>query len=150
MERSEIRNQHVYDEQEQTLQRQNIELHDRIKRFERQLEVLKQDQPKDHDKELIKRALAKQASKDAIEYQKLLKQKNQEIEQLNIQLEQLPKFNIFELALRQANIEKLYLERRLLVSTTSSSPSSSSSTSSLLLKLRTNAPVSHQVSYLKK
>ncbi|CAF3854382.1 unnamed protein product [Rotaria sp. Silwood2] len=132
-------NQHVYDEQEQTLQRQNIELDDRVKRFERQLEVLKLDQPKDHDKELIKRALAKQASKDAVEYQKLLKQKNQEIEQLNIQLEQLSKFNLFEPALRQANIEKLYLERRLLVSTTSSS---SSLSSSLSLNSRTNAPPS--------
>jgi hypothetical protein len=35
----------VYDEQERTLQRQEIELHDRVKRFERQFEVLKQDQP---------------------------------------------------------------------------------------------------------
>ncbi|CAF0757215.1 unnamed protein product [Rotaria sordida] len=133
-----IDNQHVYDEQEQTLQRQNIELHDRVKRFEWQLEVLKQDQPKDHDKELIKRALAKQASKDAVEYQKLLKQKNQEIEQLNIRLEQLSKSNLFESALRQANIEKLYLERRLLASTITSSSSSSSSSSLLSLNSRTN------------
>ncbi|CAF3605839.1 unnamed protein product [Rotaria sordida] len=142
-----IDNQHVYDEQEQTLQRQNIELHDRVKRFEWQLEVLKQDQPKDHDKELIKRALAKQASKDAVEYQKLLKQKNQEIEQLNIRLEQLSKSNLFESALRQANIEKLYLERRLLASTITSSSSSSSSSSLLSLNSRTNGRVSHQASY---
>lgn len=46
---------------------------------------------KDHDKELIKRALAKQANKDAIEYQKLLKKKNEEIEQLNIRLQQSTK-----------------------------------------------------------
>jgi hypothetical protein len=35
----------LYDEQERALQRQNIELNDRVKKFERQLEVLKHDQP---------------------------------------------------------------------------------------------------------
>ncbi|CAF5188122.1 unnamed protein product, partial [Rotaria magnacalcarata] len=110
-------NQHAYDKQEQALERQNIELHDRVKRFDRQIEILKQDQPKDHDKELIKRALAKQA----IEYKKVLKQKNDELDELNLRLEKLSESNAFESALRQANIEKLYLERRLLASTSSSS-----------------------------
>ncbi|UJR37905.1 hypothetical protein I4U23_030593 [Adineta vaga] len=111
-------NQHLYDEQNQTSQQDIVELHDRVKRFERKLEVLKQDQPKDHDKELIKRALAKQASKDAIEYQKLLKKKNDEIRQLSLQLEELSKANLLGTALRQINIEKLHLERRLLASRT--------------------------------
>jgi hypothetical protein len=35
----------LYDEQERALQRQNVELNDRVKKFERQLEVLKHDQP---------------------------------------------------------------------------------------------------------
>jgi len=34
----------LYDEQERSLQRQNIELNDRVKRFEQQLEVIKHDQ----------------------------------------------------------------------------------------------------------
>jgi hypothetical protein len=35
----------LYDEQGRALQRQNIELNDRVKRFERQIEVIKHDQP---------------------------------------------------------------------------------------------------------
>ncbi len=35
----------MYDEQGRALQRQNIELNDRVKRFERQIEVIKHDQP---------------------------------------------------------------------------------------------------------
>jgi len=34
----------LYDEQGRALQRQNIELNDRVKRFEQQLEVIKHDQ----------------------------------------------------------------------------------------------------------
>jgi len=34
----------LYDEQERSLQRQNIELNDRVKKFEQQLEVIKHDQ----------------------------------------------------------------------------------------------------------
>ncbi|CAF1655704.1 unnamed protein product, partial [Adineta ricciae] len=115
-------NQHLHDEQKQSSQQDLVELHDRVKRFERTLEVLKQEQPvtKDHDKELIKRALAKQASKDAIEYQKLLKKKNDEIKQLSIQLQELSTANHLGTALRQINIEKLHLERRLLASRTTS------------------------------
>ncbi|CAF1655686.1 unnamed protein product, partial [Adineta ricciae] len=113
-------NQHLHDEQKQSSQQDLVELHDRVKRFERTLEVLKQEQPKDHDKELIKRALAKQASKDAIEYQKLLKKKNDEIKQLSIQLQELSTANHLGIALRQINIEKLHLERRLLASRTTS------------------------------
>ncbi|CAF3375675.1 unnamed protein product [Rotaria socialis] len=127
-----LTNQHAYDKQEQALERQNnIELHDRVKRFDRQIEILKQDQPKDHDKELIKRALAKQA----IEYKKVLKQKNDELEELNLRLEKLSKSNVFESALRQANIEKLYLERRLLASTLSSSSSSLNSKANARVKI---------------
>ncbi|CAF3928848.1 unnamed protein product [Rotaria sp. Silwood2] len=108
-------NRRLYDEQERGLQRQNIELNDRIKRFEKQLDVLKQNQPKDHDKELIKRALSKQT----IEYNKLLTKKDQEIEQLNERIKQLSKSSLLESALRQSNIEKLHLEKRLLSSVSS-------------------------------
>ncbi|CAF1181555.1 unnamed protein product [Rotaria sordida] len=108
-------NRRLYDEQERGLQRENIELNDRIKRFEKQLEVLKHNQPKDHDKELIKRVLTKQAS----EYTKLLTKKDQEIEQLNEQVKQLSKSSLLESALRQSNIEKLHLEKRLLSSVSS-------------------------------
>ena len=44
---------------------------------------------RDHDKEVLKRALAKQASKDATEYQKILGKKDEEIQQLNVRLKQL-------------------------------------------------------------
>ncbi|CAF4638460.1 unnamed protein product [Rotaria socialis] len=85
-----LTNQHAYDKQEQALERQNnIELHDRVKRFDRQIEILKQDQPS----------------------------------------------NVFESALRQANIEKLYLERRLLASTLSSSSSSLNSKANARVKI---------------
>ncbi|CAF3765405.1 unnamed protein product [Rotaria sordida] len=104
----ESKNRRLYDEQERGLQRENIELNDRIKRFEKQLE-------KDHDKELIKRVLTKQAS----EYTKLLTKKDQEIEQLNEQVKQLSKSSLLESALRQSNIEKLHLEKRLLSSVSS-------------------------------
>ncbi|CAF0864053.1 unnamed protein product [Rotaria sp. Silwood1] len=121
-------NRPLYDEQERGLQRQNIELNDRIKNFEKQLEVLKHNQPKDHDKELIKRALSKQSS----EYNKLLTQKDQKIEQLNEHVKQLSKSSLLESALRQSNIEKLHLEKRLL-----------SSMSSLNSTTTTNAGVSY-------
>ncbi|CAF3770154.1 unnamed protein product [Rotaria sordida] len=104
----ESKNRRLYDEQERGLQRENIELNDRIKRFEKQLE-------KDHDKELIKRVLSKQA----IEFTKLLTKKDQEIEQLNEQVKQLSKSSLLESALRQSNIEKLHLEKRLLSSVSS-------------------------------
>lgn len=73
----------MYDEQERTVQRQNIELNDRVKKFERQLEVLKHD-PRDEEKEAIKRALAKQAK----EYQRLLAKKDEQIEGLNEKIQQ--------------------------------------------------------------
>ena len=73
----------MYDEQERTVQRQNIELNDRVKKFERQLEVLKHD-PRDEEKEIIKRALAKQAK----EYQRLLAKKDEQIEGLNEKIQQ--------------------------------------------------------------
>lgn len=44
---------------------------------------------KDHDKELIKRALAKQATKDAAEFQKVLSKKDEEIEHLHARIKQL-------------------------------------------------------------
>jgi hypothetical protein len=34
----------LYDEQERALQRQNIELNDRVKKFEKQLKVIKHDE----------------------------------------------------------------------------------------------------------
>ncbi|CAF4245931.1 unnamed protein product [Rotaria magnacalcarata] len=108
-------NRRLYDEQDRGLQRQNIELNDRIKKFEKQLEVLKNNQLKDHDKELIKRILSKQAN----EYNKLVTKKDQEIEQLNEQVRQLSKSNLLESALRQSNIERLHLEKRFLSSTSS-------------------------------
>ncbi|CAF1932141.1 unnamed protein product, partial [Rotaria magnacalcarata] len=108
-------NRRLYDEQDRGLQRQNIELNDRIKKFEKQLEVLKNNQLKDHDKELIKRILSKQAN----EYNKLVTRKDQEIEQLNEQVRQLSKSNLLESALRQSNIERLHLEKRFLSSTSS-------------------------------
>ncbi|CAF4009866.1 unnamed protein product [Adineta steineri] len=126
-------NQYIYDEQKQTAERDIIELDDRLQRFERTLEILRREQPKDHDRELIKRALAKQASKDAVEYQKLLTRKNEEIERLNHQLKQLS--NLAS-ALCQINIEKLYLERRLIATTTTTSSNSI-----------TNIGVSCQASY---
>lgn len=76
-------NRRLYDEQERTVQRQNIELNDRVKKFERQLEVLKHD-PRDEEKEAIKRALAKQAK----EYQRLLAKKDEQIEGLNEKIQQ--------------------------------------------------------------
>ncbi|CAF4039656.1 unnamed protein product [Rotaria magnacalcarata] len=121
-------NRRLYDEQDRGLQRQNIELNDRIKKFEKQLEVLKNNQLKDHDKELIKRILSKQAN----EYNKLVTRKDQEIEQLNEQVRQLSKSNLLESALRQSNIERLHLEKRFL-----------SSTSSLNSTTTTNAGVSY-------
>ncbi|CAF0721607.1 unnamed protein product [Adineta steineri] len=130
-----MNNQYIYDEQKQTAERDIIELDDRLQRFERTLEILRREQPKDHDRELIKRALAKQASKDAVEYQKLLTRKNEEIERLNHQLKQLVKSNLAS-ALCQINIEKLYLERRLIATTTTTSSNSI-----------TNIGVSCQASY---
>ncbi|CAF3428521.1 unnamed protein product [Rotaria socialis] len=108
-------NRRLYDEQDRGLQRQNIELNDRIKKFEKQLEILKNNQLKDHDKELIKRILSKQAN----EYNKLVKKKDQEIEQLNEQIRQHSKPNLLESALRQSNIERLHLEKRFLSSSSS-------------------------------
>jgi hypothetical protein len=35
----------LYDEQERALKRQNIELNDRVKKFEKHIEVIKHDQP---------------------------------------------------------------------------------------------------------
>ncbi|CAF3842843.1 unnamed protein product [Adineta steineri] len=126
-------NRRLYDEQERALQRKNIELNDRVKKFEKQLEVIKQDQPKDHTKELIKRSLSKQAS----EFNKLLAKKDEEIQHLNAQVKQISKPTSLESALRQANIEKLHLEKRLLSSnsslnsttTTNASPTTTLSTS---------------------
>jgi hypothetical protein len=47
----------LYYEQERALQRQNIELNDRVKKFERQLEVIKHDQPVEEKKMLLIRIL---------------------------------------------------------------------------------------------
>lgn len=66
----------MYDEQERTIQRQNIEFNDRVKKFE----VLKHDE----ENETIKRALAKQAK----EYQRLLAKKDEQIEGLNEKIQQ--------------------------------------------------------------
>jgi hypothetical protein len=43
----------LYDEQERSLQRQNIELNDRVKRFEQQLEVIKHDQSVERKKKFF-------------------------------------------------------------------------------------------------
>lgn len=73
----------MYDEQERAIQREQIELNDRVKNFERQLEVLKHD-PRDGEKDTIKRALAKQAK----DFQRLLAKKDEQIEGLNEKIQQ--------------------------------------------------------------
>ncbi|CAF1545622.1 unnamed protein product [Adineta ricciae] len=108
-------NRRLYDEQERALQRQNVELNDRVRKFEKQLEVIRHDQPRDHSKELVKRALSKQT----IEYNRILARKDEEIHQLHTRIKQLSKSNSLEAALRQSNIEKIHLEKRLLSSSSS-------------------------------
>jgi hypothetical protein len=44
----------LYDEQDRALKRQNIELNDRVKKFERQLELLKHDQSVDRNRISLK------------------------------------------------------------------------------------------------
>jgi len=46
----------LYDEQERALKRQNIELNDRVKKFEKHIEVIKHDQPVEKkSKEFLKK-----------------------------------------------------------------------------------------------
>ncbi|CAF1318024.1 unnamed protein product, partial [Didymodactylos carnosus] len=86
----EYENHHLYDEQDRTLYRHNVDLNNKVKMLERQVETLKKLDNKHHDhKELLKRALAKQISKDLMERNRLFAKKNEEIQNLKKNINEL-------------------------------------------------------------